>query len=49
MTAGVTLLVVVAFVIPLGLLVRRQADERARLEAETTAQTLAAVVVRATA
>lgn len=43
---GVASLIVVAFVVPLGLTVRRQADQRGRLEAERTAQSLAAVVVR---
>ena len=47
LTAGITILVVVAFVVPLGFLVDRQADQRGRLDAERTAQTLAAVVVRA--
>jgi signal transduction histidine kinase len=47
LTAGVTLLVVVAFIVPLGFLVRQQADQRGRLEAERTARTLAAVVVPA--
>lgn len=46
---GVTGLVVVAFVIPLAVLVSRQADQRGRLEAERTAQALAAVVVRVVA
>ena len=47
LTAGVTLLVVIAFIVPLGFLVRQQADQRGRLEAERTARTLAAVVVPA--
>lgn len=47
LTAGVTLLVVIAFVVPLGFLVMQQADQRARLEAERTARTLAAVIVPA--
>jgi signal transduction histidine kinase len=47
LTAGVTLLVVIAFVVPLGFLVRQQADQRGRLEAERTARTLAAVIVPA--
>ncbi len=47
LTLGVTALVVIAFVVPLGLLVQRQADQRGRLQAERVAQTLAAVVVRA--
>ena len=47
LTAGVTLLVVIAFVVPLGFLVREQADQRGRLEAERTARTLAAVIVPA--
>lgn len=47
LTAGVTLLVVIAFVVPLGFLVRQQADQRGRLEAERTAGTLAAVIVPA--
>jgi signal transduction histidine kinase len=47
LTAGVTLLVVVAFVVPLGFLVRQQADQRGRLEAEHAALTLAAAVVPA--
>lgn len=46
---GVTGLVVVAFVLPLAVLVSRQADQRGRLEAERTAQALAAVVVRVVA
>lgn len=49
MTGGVTLLVVIAFLVPLGFLVSQQADQRGRLEAERTAQTLAALVVRSTA
>ncbi|CAN5802367.1 HAMP domain-containing sensor histidine kinase [soil metagenome] len=47
LTAGVTLLVVIAFVVPLGFLVTQQADQRGRLEAERTARTLAAVIVPA--
>ena len=47
LTAGVTLLVVIAFVVPLGFLVMQQAVQRGRLEAERTAQTLAAVIVPA--
>lgn len=47
LTAGVTLLVVIAFVVPLGFLVMQQADQRGRLEAERTARTLAAVIVPA--
>lgn len=47
LTAGVTLLIVIAFVVPLGFLVMQQADQRARLEAERTARTLAAVIVPA--
>ncbi len=43
---GVASLIVVSFVVPLGLMVRQQADQRGRLEAERTAQSLAAVVVR---
>lgn len=46
---AVTSLIVVAFVVPLGLLVRVQADQRGRIEAERAAQTLAAVVVRSAA
>lgn len=46
---AVTGLIVVAFVVPLGLLVRLQADQRGRIEAERAAQTLAAVVVRSAA
>lgn len=42
-------LIVIAFVVPLGLAVRQQADQRGRITAERTAQTLAAVVVRSTA
>lgn len=49
LVTAVTALVVVAFVIPLGLLVRQQADQRGRIEAERHAQTLAAVVVRSVA
>jgi signal transduction histidine kinase len=47
LTAGVTLLVVIAFVVPLGFLVTQQADQRGRLEAERTARTLAVVIVPA--
>lgn len=43
---SVTGLVVVAFVVPLGLLVRRQADQRARLAAEREVQTVVALVAR---
>lgn len=46
---GVASLIVIAFVVPLGLAVRQQADQRGRITAERTAQTLAAVVVRSTA
>lgn len=46
MALAVTTLVVVAFTGPLAVLVRRQADERARAAAERDAQTLAADVVR---
>lgn len=46
---GLASLIVVAFVVPLALTVRQQADQRGRLSAERTAQTLAAVVVRAAA
>ncbi len=49
LVTAVTGLVVVAFVVPLALLVRQQADQRGRIEAERTAQTLAAVVVRSLA
>ncbi len=49
LTLGVTALVVIAFVVPLALLVQRQADQRGRLQAERVAQTLAAVVVRSVA
>jgi signal transduction histidine kinase len=47
LTAGVTSLVVIAFVVPLGFLVMQQADQRARLEAERTARTLAAFIIPA--
>lgn len=43
---GVASLIVVAFVVPLALSVRQQADQRGRLAAERAAQTLAASVVR---
>ena len=43
---AVTGLVVVAFVVPLGLLVRRQAVVRAQVAAEQRAQSVAAVLVR---
>ena len=46
---GVTSMVVVAFLIPLALLVRSQADQRARLAAERDAQAVASEVVRAVA
>ncbi len=46
---GVASLIVIAFVVPLGLAVRQQADQRGRITAERTAQTLTAVVVRSTA
>ncbi len=49
MVIGIASLIVVAFVVPLALTVRQQADERGRLVAERNAQTVAAVVVRATA
>lgn len=42
-----TALVVVAFVIPLALTVKRQADQRARVEAEREVQEVAALVVQA--
>ena len=41
---AVTGLVVVAFVVPLGLLVRRQAVERAQVAAEQRAQSAAAAL-----
>lgn len=43
---GIASLIVVAFVVPLALNVRQQADQRGRLAAERSAQTLAALVVR---
>lgn len=43
---GVASLIVVAFVVPLGLSVRQQADQRGRLAAERAAQAIAASVVR---
>ena len=43
---AVTSLVVIAFTVPLGLLVRQQADERARAAAERQVQSVAADVVR---
>ncbi len=43
---GIASLIVVAFVVPLALNVQQQADQRGRLAAERTAQTLAALVVR---
>lgn len=46
---AVTSLVVVAFVVPLGLLVRRQATERAQVNAEQSAQSAAAALVVAVA
>jgi signal transduction histidine kinase len=44
LSLATTALVVVALLIPLGLLVRRQAGDRARLEAERTAQSTAALL-----
>lgn len=44
-----TALVVVAFVVPLALTVRRQADQRARVDAERDVQAVAALVVQAVA
>ncbi|MDH3463581.1 MAG: HAMP domain-containing histidine kinase [Acidimicrobiia bacterium] len=43
---GVASLIVVSFVVPLGLMVRQQADQRGRLSAERYAQELTSVVVR---
>ncbi|MGH8870408.1 MAG: sensor histidine kinase [Acidimicrobiia bacterium] len=44
LSLATTALVVISLLIPLGLLVRRQAADRARLEAERTAQSTAALV-----
>jgi signal transduction histidine kinase len=45
LSLATTALVVIAFLVPLGLLVRRQAADRARLDAERTAQATAAPLV----
>jgi signal transduction histidine kinase len=45
LSLATTALVVIAFLVPLGLLVRRQAADRARLEAERTAQSTANLLV----
>lgn len=42
-----TTLVVITFLVPLGLLVRRQAEDRARVEAERKAQTTASLIALA--
>ncbi len=44
LSLATTALVVISLLIPLGLLVRRQAGDRARLEAERTAQSTAALL-----
>ncbi|MGH8952849.1 MAG: sensor histidine kinase [Acidimicrobiia bacterium] len=44
LSLATTALVVIALLVPLGLLVRRQAGDRARLEAERTAQSTAALL-----
>jgi signal transduction histidine kinase len=44
LSLATTALVVIAFLIPLGLLVRRQAMDRARLDAERTAQATASLI-----
>ncbi len=44
LSLATTALVVISLLIPLGLLVRRQASDRARLEAERTAQSTAALL-----
>ena len=44
LSLATTALVVIALLIPLALLVRRQAGDRARLEGERTAQATAALV-----
>ncbi len=49
LSLATTVLVVVAFVLPLGLLVRRQATEAAKVSAERDAQSVAALVALAVA
>ncbi len=49
LSLATTILVVVAFVLPLGLLVRRQATEAAKVSAERDAQSVAALVALAVA
>lgn len=49
LSLATTLLVVVSFLVPLGLLVRRQAADGARVGAETNAQSVAALVALALA
>lgn len=49
LSLATTVLVVVAFVLPLGLLVRRQATEAAKVSAERNAQSVAALVALAVA
>ncbi len=47
LSLATTTLVVISFLIPLGLLVRRQAEDRARLEAERSAQSTASILALA--
>lgn len=47
LSLATTTLVVIAFLIPLGLLVRRQAEDRARLDAERSAQSTASILALA--
>jgi len=49
LSLATTVLVVVAFVLPLGLLIRRQATEAAKVSAERNAQSVAALVALAVA
>jgi signal transduction histidine kinase len=47
LSLATTALVVISFLVPLGLLVRRQAEDRARLEAERSAQSTASLLALA--
>lgn len=47
LSLATTALVVISFLIPLGLLVRRQAEDRARLDAERSAQSTASILALA--
>ncbi|MGH8913945.1 MAG: HAMP domain-containing protein [Acidimicrobiia bacterium] len=47
LSLATTILVVIAFLVPLGLLVRRQASDRARLDAERSAQSTASLIALA--